>query len=119
MKYPFFKFSANCGRRKVKMKRFGLFLFFVLLAFQLSCKIAPVLAQEQEEDNKLAIQDVIKIFYESMGASDLNSALKQISPNFSCVINGETLDYNKHEVFLKESINRVSESFILYSNFNI
>ena len=101
------------------MKRLSLFLLLVLLATQFSCKIAPVLAQEQEEANKLAIQEVMKAFYESTSLDDYDSALKQISPNFSCVINGETMDYSKHEVFLKNSMERTYKRFIRFSQYNI
>lgn len=101
------------------MKRSILFLLLVLLAAQFSCKIAFVLAQEQEEDSRLAAVEVIKTFYESVGKGDLDSALKLISPNFSCFINGETMDYKRHEVFLKDSLELTHKRFIRFSLYNV
>jgi hypothetical protein len=99
------------------MKRFiVLFLFFILLAHG-SCKIAPVLAQG--EDDAAAIQNVIKIFYESNGQGDVSSALNMLSSNFSCVIDGKTLDYDAHAIFLQEGIDKRSKVFANYSFYNI
>ncbi len=101
------------------MKRPILFLLLVLLAAQFSCKIAPVLAQEQEEDNRAAALEVVKAFYESTEKGDYNSALQQISPNFSCVINGEKMDYNRHKAYLKDSLELNYKRFLRFSLYNV
>lgn len=96
----------------------GSFLFlFLILAVQVSCKIAPLLAQEGD-DNR-AIQEVIKTFYESDGRGDLSSAVNQISPNFSAVVNGATLDYDKNYAFMKKTSQDRDEKALDYSNYNI
>ena len=98
------------------MKRLGFFLLLAFLAVQISYKIAPLLAQEG--DDSLAIQNVIKTFYESSARSDLNSEVNQISPNFSAVVNGETLDYNKNIIFMKTMNERRDGETLDYSNYN-
>jgi len=102
------------------MKKISLFLLsFLILMGQFSYKTTLVLGQEQQEDDKSAIREVVRIFYESAGKEDFTTALSQVSPNFTCVINGETMDYNKHEAFLRKASTRTYKKFFRLSLLNI
>lgn len=100
------------------MKKSSLLFLFLALTLQFIPETTPVFAQDQEAD-KSAIRQVLKTFYESTGKEDFNSALAQISPNFSCIINGQTMDYNEHKAYLKSTIEDTNNKFLHYIQDNI
>ena len=97
------------------MKKLGFLL--LILAAQIVCKTAPLLAQDG--NNSQAIVNIIKTFYESDVKGDLDSAANQLSPNFSIVVNGERLDYDQHLVFMKKMQEQRAGRFLDCSIYNI
>ena len=94
------------------LKKLILFLFLSLL-LQFNNKSAFVFAQETGELAK--IEKTISTFYYKFAAKDLDAMLKEVSPNFSMVAEGKTLDYEKHKIYTKGRIDSLTRRFLAFS----
>ncbi len=78
------------------MKRLVLLLIFIF-ALQITCKIIPVLAQENTELPE--IKKVVENFCSSFTRGDLDSTMELVSKNYSAVApDGSPIDYNTFKI---------------------
>lgn len=95
------------------MKRIFLFLM-IMLVFQISCKITPVLTQEDEVT--VEIKKVLEGFLNGFALRELETTMKYVSVNYSDTADdGTVIDYAKYKAGTEKVMNNTFKRYIGYS----
>lgn len=95
------------------MKKFILFIIFVF-AFQISYKIIPISAQEDEDTQKVKM--VVETFLKYLAYRDIDSAMQHISINY---LEGEGENIIDYARFKSSVVNRINTFFKNHTDYSI
>jgi len=87
----------------------------IILASQISYKITPVLAT-QEDEAAFEIKKVLEGTYHSLALRDLETMMQYVSVNYSATVeDGTVIDYTKFKARTKEFMDRIFNKYTNYS----
>ena len=98
--------------RRKRMKN-STFVLLLILIFQSSYAIVPLLAQNKQDAQE--IKKVIEKFTESFAYHDLDSTMNQVSMNYSCTTCSDAKDYNTFKFKVQKRMREILETYAGYS----